>query len=77
MGINTVNHISKLNYELRAIRGAMALFSGENVAIRVSCAQNGDNIEKLFAYLPKSITPQIYSLLASAETSIMEQLEML
>lgn len=27
MDINTVNHISKLNYELRAIRGAMALFT--------------------------------------------------
>lgn len=77
MDINTVNHISKLNYELRAIRGAMALFSGESVAIRVSCVQNSDNIEKLFAYLPKSITPQIYSLLASAERSIMEQLERL
>ena len=46
MDINTINQVSKLNYELRAIRGAMALFSGENVAVRVSCEIEGNDKDK-------------------------------
>ena len=77
MDINTVNQVSKLNYELRAIRGAMALFSGENVAIRVSCEIEGTEKDKKFAYLPKVMTTEIYSLLAAAENSIMCKLDSL
>ena len=77
MDINTVNHISKLNYELRAIRGAMALFSGENVAIRVSCEIEGNDKDKKFAYLPKVMIPEIYTLLTFAENSIMAKLDSL
>ena len=78
MDLATINTASKLNYELRMIRGAMALFNGtDNVAIRVSCPKEGSDTDKLFAYLSKSVIPQVQHLLTQAEKRIMNQMEKL
>lgn len=75
MDKNKINKAAQLADDLRKIQKAIGLFGESNkVAVRISANIEGSD-ETLFAYLPKSILPVIYTVLTEHEKGIMHEME--
>lgn len=73
MNREKINKAAQLADDLKKIDKALAVFdNNEKVAVRCS-ASLGD--ESVYAYLPKSVGPAIYSVLVQARGYTLKQME--
>lgn len=72
-----IQKAAQLSDDLKKVNRALGLFDGtDKVAVRLSASVGGGNSEDtLFAYLPKSIVPAVYTMLVEAKEYIQKEME--
>lgn len=70
-----INKAAQLADDLKKIQKAIGLFGESNkIAVRISASVD-EGAETMFAYLPKSILPVIYTALTEHERGIIKEME--
>lgn len=68
-----IQKAAQLADDLKKVNRALALYEGtDQVAVRLSGNVDG---EAMFAYLPKSIVPALYTVLQEAKNYVTKQME--
>ena len=72
-----IDKAAQLADDLKKVKKALGLYEGKaTVNVRLSSTVGGGETEEpIFAYLPQSIAPAIYTVLVEAERYIIKQME--
>lgn len=74
MDKDKIKKAAQLSDDLKKVNRALGLFGEDTARMAVRLSNNIDGVDT-FAYLPKSVIPAIYTLLAEAKEWITKEME--